>query len=77
MRAKTLTAKMQVELAFLEFEYPRLKGKRTNLSQVKGIIGLRCGAVEKQLEYDIRRSRDRINKLKPKLNKVERVSKVS
>lgn len=76
MRAKTLTAKMQVELAFLEFEYPRLKGKRTNLSQVKGIIGLRGGAGEKQLEYDRRRARERIHKLKTQLNKVERVSKV-
>ncbi|MEI0602678.1 GTPase HflX [Brachyspira alvinipulli] len=72
MRAKTMTAKMQVELAFLEFEYPRLKGKRTNLSQIKGGIGLRGGAGEKQLEYDRRRARERIHKLKSQLSKVEK-----
>ncbi|PPS22455.1 GTPase HflX [Brachyspira murdochii] len=72
MRAKTMTAKMQVELAFLEFEYPRLKGKRTNLSQIKGGIGLRGGAGEKQLEYDRRRARERIHKLKTQLSKVEK-----
>ena len=72
MRAKTLTAKMQVELAFLEFEYPRLKGKRSNLSQVRGVIGLRGGAGEKQLEYDRRRARERIHKLKTQLSKVEK-----
>ena len=72
MRAKTMTAKMQVELAFLEFEYPRLKGKRTNLSQIKGGIGLRGGAGEKQLEYDRRRARERIHKLKTQLSRVEK-----
>ena len=72
LRAKTMTAKMQVELAFLEFEYPRLKGKRTNLSQIKGGIGLRGGAGEKQLEYDRRRARERIHKLKSQLSKVEK-----
>ena len=72
MRAKTMTAKMQVELAFLEFEYPRLKGKRTNLSQIKGGIGLRGGAGEKQLEYDRRRARERIHKLKSQLSRVEK-----
>ncbi|WP_295157478.1 GTPase HflX [uncultured Brachyspira sp.] len=72
IRAKTMTAKMQVELAFLEFEYPRLKGKRTNLSQIKGGIGLRGGAGEKQLEYDRRRARERIHKLKSQLSKVEK-----
>lgn len=72
IRAKTMTAKMQVELAFLEFEYPRLKGKRTNLSQIKGGIGLRGGAGEKQLEYDRRRARERIHKLKNQLKKAEK-----
>ena len=76
IRAKTLTAKMQVELAFLEFEYPRLKGKRTNLSQIKGGIGLRGGAGEKQLEYDRRRARERIHKLKSQLSKVEKSASV-
>ena len=71
MRAKTNIAKMQVELAFLEFQYPRLKGKRTNLSQIKGGIGLRGGAGEKQLEYDRRRARERIHKLKMQLKKQE------
>lgn len=76
MRAKTLTAKMQVELAFLEFEYPRLKGKRTDLSQIKGGIGLRGGAGEKQLEYDRRRARERIHRLKTQLSKVEKTASV-
>lgn len=74
IRAKTITAKRQVELAYLEFEYPRLKGKRRNLSQARGIIGLRGGAGEKQLEYDRRMAKERIHKLKIQLNKAEKTA---
>lgn len=72
MRAKTLIARKQVELAYLEFEYPRLKGKWSHFDQIKGGIGLRGGFGEKQLEYDRRRARDRIHKLKMELKRLDK-----
>lgn len=76
MRAKTSIAKMQVELAFLEFEYPRLKGKWSHFNRIEGGIGLRGGSGEKQLEYDRRRARDKIHKLKESLKKLEKSGEV-
>lgn len=71
MRAKTSIAKKQVELAYLEFEYPRLKGKWGGYDRIYGGIGVRGGQGETQLEYDRRHARERIAKLKKELEKVE------
>ena len=54
--AKTNEGKLQVELAQLEYMYPRLKGKGEGLSRLGGGIGTR-GPGETQLETDRRRIR--------------------
>jgi GTP-binding protein HflX len=70
-RARTSEAKIQVELAQLEYLKPRLAGMWVHLSrQEGGSIGAR-GPGETQLETDRRVIDRRISKLKDKLNKVE------
>ena len=58
-RAKTRQAKLQVELAQLEYALPRLRKMWTHLSRVEGGIGMR-GPGEQQLETDRRLARRRI-----------------
>ena len=70
--AKTLEGKLQVELAQLNYLYPRLKGKGQALSRLGGGIGTR-GPGETQLETDRRHIRRRIDTLKELLN--EQISK--
>ncbi len=65
--AKTHEGKIQVELAQLEYLYPRLKGKGSALSRLGGGIGTR-GPGETKLETDRRHIRGRINKLKEELS---------
>jgi GTP-binding protein HflX len=70
-RAQTLEARLQVELAQLEYSLPRLKNMWTHLSrQVGGGIGLR-GPGETQLEEDRRLATTRIRDLKHKLEEVQ------
>src|SRR5262249_21775137 len=52
-RARTSEARLQVELAQLEYSLPRLRNMWTHLSRIKGGIGLR-GPGETQLEEDRR-----------------------
>jgi len=68
--ARTSEARLQVELAQLEYALPRLKRLWTHLSRYKGGIGLR-GPGEKQLETDRRLVVQRIQDLKAKLAKVQ------
>ncbi|HXE57876.1 MAG TPA: GTPase HflX [Gemmatimonadales bacterium] len=70
-RARTHEAKLQVELAQLEYLLPRLTRMWTHLSRTRGGIGLR-GPGETQLETDRRMIRRRIQLLKAKLKDVER-----
>src|SRR5512147_1266208 len=70
-RARTHEAKLQVELAQLEYLLPRLARMWTHLSRIRGGIGLR-GPGETQLETDRRIIRRRIQGLKEKLRDVER-----
>src|SRR5438093_11243249 len=70
-RARSAEAKMQVELAQLEYLLPRLTRMWTHLSRIRGGIGLR-GPGETQLETDRRIIRRRIQALKAKLLGVER-----
>ncbi len=66
-RARTTEARLQVELAQLEYSLPRLKHMWTHLSrQTGGGIGLR-GPGETQLETDRRLVANRIRDLKAKL----------
>jgi GTPase len=70
-RARSPEAKLQVELAQLEYSLPRLKRMWTHLSrQVGGGIGLR-GPGETQLEVDRRLVAARIRDLKEKLAVVQ------
>lgn len=70
-RARTKQAKLQVELAQLEYAFPRLRRLWTHLERVKGGIGMR-GPGEKQLEVDRRLAADRIARLKRELRSIEK-----
>ncbi len=68
-RARSAEAKMQVELAQLEYLLPRLTRMWTHLSRIRGGIGLR-GPGETQLETDRRVIRRKISVLKRRLGEV-------
>jgi GTP-binding protein HflX len=68
-RAKSHEAKLQVELAQLEYLLPRLTRMWTHLSRIRGGIGLR-GPGETQLETDRRVIRRKISALKRRLKDV-------
>lgn len=68
-RARTREARIQVELAQLEYLLPRLTRMWEHLSRLGGGIGTR-GPGETQLEVDRRRIRERIAKLKRELERV-------
>jgi GTP-binding protein HflX len=70
-RAKSKEAKLQVELAQLEYLLPRLARMWVHLSRIRGGIGLR-GPGETQIETDRRMIRRKISQLKKKLEKVEK-----
>jgi GTP-binding protein HflX len=72
-RARTREAKVQVELAQLEYLLPRLSQMWTHLSRIRGGIGLR-GPGETQLETDRRLISRRIAELRKKLAHVAEVS---
>ncbi len=71
-RAKSIEARLAVELAQLEYSLPRLKRMWTHLErQGVGGVGLR-GPGEKQLEVDRRLAQKRINDLKSELKTIHR-----
>ncbi len=70
--ARTAEAKIQVEVAQLEYLLPRLTRAWTHLSRQVGGIGTR-GPGETQLEVDRRSVRKRIADLRRKLEKLESV----
>ena len=74
-RAKTATAKTQVELAQYQYLLTRLTGFWTHLERQKGGIGFR-GPGEKELETDRRIIRNKITRLKKELAKIEKVKSV-
>jgi len=67
--ARTNEAKLQVELAQLEYLLPRLKNMWVHLSRIRGGIGLR-GPGETQLETDRRLIQNRIIGLQRKLARI-------
>ncbi|MEX2581788.1 MAG: GTPase HflX, partial [Gemmatimonadota bacterium] len=67
-RARTAEAKMQVELAQLQYMLPRLTRMWAHLSRVRGGIGMR-GPGETQLETDRRMIGQKISKLKEDLER--------
>jgi GTP-binding protein HflX len=70
-RARTREARLQVELAQLEYTLPRLTGMWRHLERQAGGIGTR-GPGETQLETDRRLVRERIARLKRQLETVDR-----
>ena len=71
-RAQTSYAKMQVELARYNYMLPRLAGMWTHLERQRGGVGTRGGMGETQIEVDRRIVKERINRLKEQLKKVDR-----
>ncbi|MBI2776013.1 MAG: GTPase HflX [Chloroflexi bacterium] len=67
--ARTHEGRLQVELAQLEYQLPRLTRLWTHLSRTQGGIGSR-GPGESQLETDRRIIRDRIKKMKGRVDEV-------
>ncbi len=71
LHARSAAAKLQVELAQLEYMLPRLTGAWSHFSKQYGGIGTK-GPGETQLEIDRRQVRTRISKLKKELVKLGR-----
>ena len=80
-RARTREARLQVELAQLEYTAPRLRGMWTHLERLAGAggggaigavggIGTR-GPGERQIEIDRRLVRDRVSRLRDELAKID------
>jgi GTPase len=69
--ARTHEGRLQVELAQLEYQLPRLTRLWTHLSRTQGGIGSR-GPGESQLETDRRVIRDRIKRMKERVDDVRR-----
>jgi GTP-binding protein HflX len=69
--ARTAEGKLQVELAQLEYNLPRMRGMWQHLERLGGGIGTR-GPGESQLESDRRMARSRIAILRKKLRSLER-----
>ncbi|MEJ6797366.1 MAG: GTPase HflX [Flavobacteriales bacterium] len=69
-RAQTAHARVQVELAQLQYLLPRLTRLWTHLSKQKGGIGMK-GPGETEIETDRRIIRDKIHRLKKDLEKVD------
>lgn len=70
-RARSKEGKLQVELARLEYQLPRLTGMGTELSRLGGGIGTR-GAGEQKLELDRRYIRRRIQDIKHQMEKLRK-----
>ena len=71
MHTRTHEGRLQVELAQLEYQLPRLTRLWTHLSRTGGGIGTR-GPGESQLETDRRLIRDRIALMKARVDQVRR-----
>ena len=69
-RARTNEARMQVELARLEYSLPRLKRAWTHLERQRGGGSFTGGAGEAQIEVDRRMVRDHIARLKREIKQV-------
>ena len=74
-RAQSREGKLQVELAQLEYLLPRLTRLWSHLSRIAGGIGTR-GPGETQLEVDRRRIRERIGRLKRRLDGVAKTRRL-
>ncbi|MBT5692745.1 MAG: GTPase HflX, partial [Opitutae bacterium] len=71
-RAQTREAVLQVELARLQYELPRMKRLWTHLDRQRGGGAVQRGEGEAQIEIDQRLIRKRIAKVKSELKQVEK-----
>ncbi len=76
MHARTREGRLQVELAQLEYQLPRLTRMWTHLSRTGGGIGTR-GPGETQLETDRRVIRERIKRMKQRVEEVRQQRRVA
>ena len=73
-RAKTKEAKLQVELAKLEYSLPRLVGLHDSLGRQAGSSTLsNKGSGEKKIELDRRKIESKIYELKKRLDELEKI----
>lgn len=72
MHADTREGRLQVDLARLEYQLPRLRRMWTHLERQVGGIGVRGGPGEQQMEVDRRRIQHQIERLKDQLEDVRR-----
>ena len=68
--ARTREAKIQIEIARLQYVLPRLSGFWAHLGRQRGGVGIKGGEGEKQIELDRRIIRQRIEFLKKELKLV-------
>ena len=71
IHARSKAAKLQVEMATLSYQMPRIIGKGIEMSRIEGGIGMK-GPGEQQLELDRRKIRARITAIKRELEHVSR-----
>ena len=71
MRARSGEGKLQVELAQLKYQLPRLRGMGIELSRTGGGIGTR-GPGETKLETDRRHIRTRIAALETEIREIKK-----
>ncbi len=74
-RAHSLAGKLQVELAQLQYLFPRLTRHWQHLSRLGGGVGTR-GPGETQLEVDRRRVREKLGRLRKQLEEVKRTRRL-
>lgn len=72
-RAKSKEAKLQIELAKIQYEFPRLKRLWSHFSRQRFSGGFLKGEGEKQLEIDRRLLQKKIDRLKKQLKEVVQV----
>ena len=70
--AVTKAGKLQVEMATLQYELPRLAGSRRAMDRLAGGIFGNKGSGETRLELDRRRLRERISRIKKDLEELRR-----
>ena len=71
--ASSRAGSLQVELALLRYNLPRLRGKGIELSRQQGGIGAKRGPGETKLETDRRRIAQRISRLETELTDLKRI----
>jgi len=74
--ARSREAKLQIELARLEYSYSRLKRKWTHLHRQRGGYGSSFGEGETQLEVDRRITKSKIGQVRIKLEKIRKQREV-